>query len=182
MFGVRQTGGSSLLAWWMIDLDRVSSLHARTRFTVRAEMGVSDLGDEARVAPLIAEPTDLVIQSRPPDMRIVGEPSLQVSDERFERVGIRPGTGSRRAGSGQIGPDGLSVPVQVAGDRRDGPAALVQSMCFHVFPMCEHAGRGSLRADCLVAFSIQGAHFRWWMVQLTVAGWGISVIEGGEFQ
>ena len=56
-------------------------------------------------------------------------------------------------------------------------------MCFHVFPMCEHAERVSLRAGLLGRSSAsKGAHRRGWMVQLTGTGWGISVIEGGEIQ
>lgn len=58
----------------------------------------------------------------------------------------------------------------------------MQCMRFHGFPMGEHAGQGSFDADCLVVVGIEGPHFRLWTAQLTAAEWGISVIEGGEFQ
>ncbi len=49
------------------------------------------LADEARVAQRIAEPPDLVIEGRGPDVRIVDEPRRQVLGERLERVGRRSG-------------------------------------------------------------------------------------------
>lgn len=33
----------------------------------------------------------------------------------------------------------------------------MQSMCFHAFPMCEHAGRALPSCDCVVAVRVEGA-------------------------
>ena len=55
-------------------------------------------------------------------------------------------------------------------------------MCFYVFPICEHAGRDSFGLAAWSPSASKGSHFRGWMVQLTGAGWGISVIESGEVQ
>ena len=83
----------------------------------------------------------------------------------------------------QVGPDRLAVPAEVSGDGRDRPAPFVQCMCFHVFPMCEHAERVPFELVLLGRLSAsKGAQPRWWMVQPTRTGWGISVIEGGEFR
>ena len=89
-------------------------------------------------------------------MRIVDEPRRQVLGERLERVGRRSGPDAGNARPVDVGPDRLAVPAEVAGDRRDRPAPASQCMCFHVFPMCEHAERVSLRAGCLVAVSFEG--------------------------
>ena len=70
------------------------------------------------------------------------------------RRALRPETGDSLPVD--VGRDGLAVPAEVPGDRRDRPAPAPQCMCFHVFPMCEHAERVSLRAGCLVAVSFEG--------------------------
>ena len=80
-----------LLAGRMVDLDGVAALDARAGFAVRPEPGQPHLADEARVAQRIAEPADLVIEGRGPDVRVVDEPRRQVLVERLERVGRRAG-------------------------------------------------------------------------------------------
>ena len=159
------------------------SLDAVTGLAVRPESGQPHLAGEARVAQRIAEPDDLVIEGRGPDVRVVDEPRRQVLGERLERVRRRSGPDAGDPLPVDVGPDRLAVPAEVPGDRRDRPAPASQCMCFHVFPMCEHAERVSLRAGWLGRSSAsKGAHRRGWMVQLTGTGWGISVIEGGEIQ
>ena len=74
----------------MVDLDGVASFDARTGFAVRTEPGHSQLADEARVAERIAEPDDLVIEGRRPDVRIVDEARGQVRLERLEWIGAEP--------------------------------------------------------------------------------------------
>ena len=150
---------------------------------MRPEPGQPHLAHEARVAQRIAEPFHLVIEGRRPHVRIVDEPRRQVFGERLERVWRRLGPDSRDPLPVDVGPDRLAVSAEVPGDRRDRPAPAPQCMCFHVFPMCEHAERVSLRAGWLGRSSAsKGAHRRGWMVQLTGTGWGISVIVGGEIQ
>ena len=172
-----------LLARRMIDLDGVASLDPRAGLAVRPESGQAHLAGKGWVAQGIAQPPDLVIESGRPHVRVVDEPGRQVREERLERVGRRLGPDAGDPLPVDVGPDGLSVPAQVPGDRRDRPAPVPQCMCFHVFPMCEHAERVSLRAGWLGRSSAsKGAHRRGWMVQLTGSRWGISVIEGGEIQ
>ncbi len=89
---------------------------------------------------------------------------------------------ARRPRPAQMGPDRLAVALEMAGDRGDRPAALEQCMSFHVFPMCEHAGRDSFGLAAWSPSASKENRFRGWMVQLTGAGWGISVIESGEVQ
>ena len=150
---------------------------------MRPEPGVSHLANEARVAERVAEPLHFVIEGRGPHVRVIDEPQLDVGDEGPERIGLRSPADSGGPVPVEIGPDRLSAPAQVAGDRGDRPAPLSECMCFHVFPMCEHAERVSLRAVLLGRLSAsKGARPHRWMVQLTGTGWGISVIEGGEFR
>ena len=70
-----------------------------TGLAVRAESGQADLADEARVAERVAEPADLVIEGRGPDVRVVDEPGRQVLDERLERVRAPIGPGRREPSS-----------------------------------------------------------------------------------
>src|SRR5581483_4527318 len=82
-----------------------------------------------------------------------------------------------------VGPDRLSIPTEVPGDRRDRPAPLLECMCFHVFPMCEHAERVLPSSWLLGRCQLRrGAQPRGWMVSSPGSGWGIAVIEGGEIQ
>jgi hypothetical protein len=67
---------------------------------------------QARVTQRVTERDDLVEQGRRPHVTVVREPQ----------------------------PDVL-LAIQVAGDRRDRPSPLGQSMRFHVFSLCDHDGR-----------------------------------------
>ena len=58
---------------------------------MRPEPGQPHLAGEARVAQRIAEPPDLVIEGRGPDVRVVDEPGRQVLRERLERIRGRSG-------------------------------------------------------------------------------------------
>src|SRR6202034_3988516 len=133
------------------------------------------LAGEARVAQRIAKPDDLVIEGRGPHVGTVDEPGRQVLAERLERVWCSADSDAGGPLPIDIGPDRLAVPAEVPGDRRDGPAPLPECMCFHVFPMCEHAERVPLRAGWLGRSSAsKGPQPHWWMFS--------SPGQGGEFQ
>ena len=147
---------------------------------------MAELPDEARVAERVAEADDLVIERRRPDVRVVDKAGHQVLGEGIERVGSMSGAHSGHPLAAEIGPDGLSVPAQVPGDRRNRPASFFQCMCFHVFPMCEHAERVLPSSWLLGRCQLRrGAQPRGWMVSSPLRlgnsddqGWGISVIVG----
>ena len=84
-----------LLARRMVDLDGVAALDPGAGLAVRPEPGQAHLAGEGGVAQRIAEPPDLVIEGRGPDVRIVDEPRRQVLGERLERVGRRSWPGRR---------------------------------------------------------------------------------------
>jgi hypothetical protein len=66
-------------------------------------------------------------------VRIVRQPLADVVGDVVERIrpGRRPDPGPALAVD--VGADGLAVSVQMAGDRRDRPALLLQRLRFHIF-------------------------------------------------
>jgi hypothetical protein len=159
----------------MVDLDGVAPLHAMAGLAVRAEPGQADLANEARIAERVAEPPDLVEERGGPDVRVVGEAGHEVVDERCQWVRPRSRSHTGLPPPSEIGTDRLSIVTLMAGDRRDRPAPLEQCMCFHVFPMCEHAERVPLRVGCLVAASFGGG-------PLPRVDDSAHRAQGGEFQ
>jgi hypothetical protein len=72
-------------------------------------------------------------QGASPQVRILGQPTGDVVDERLEWVFT---CGFADAGCGDavdVVADGATVASRVSGDRRDRPTLLVQCVYFHVF-------------------------------------------------
>jgi len=138
---------------------------------------------EGRVAARVTECDDLVVEGREPEVWVIVEAGSQVRHERLD--GIR-GAAASDTGflfTADIGTDRLAVAPEMAGDRRDRPASLVQCVDFHVFSLCEH-GAGLLRCCGFDTVSIVGASSPVWM-DLSgpgprAQGWGVSVIVSGE--
>jgi hypothetical protein len=123
----------------MVDLDGVPAPDPCACFAVGSESLLADLADEGRVALGVAESAHLLEQDGAPDVVVVAEPGPDVLLEVGQRIGnVGPGTNPGHPFAVQIRPDRLSVTAQMAGDGRDRPSPLSQSMSFHVFSSCEH--------------------------------------------
>src|SRR2546430_2466400 len=110
------------LARFVVDLDRRPAPVAGTAIAVRPETAEADLPDEGDVALLIAEPADLVVEGRAPDVRVIAQTDLQVLDEWLEAVGVRRLPSPWLAQAAQVGLDRVAADADVAGDGRGGPA------------------------------------------------------------
>jgi hypothetical protein len=75
-------------------------------------------------------------------VRIIGEPLADVVGHDIERVVLPAAANARLALAVEVGTDGLTVSIQMPGDRRDRPALLAERMRFHIFLRCHH-GAGS---------------------------------------
>ena len=149
---------------------------------MRSTPSVADLADEARMAALIAEAVDIVIDGRSPDVRVAIEPRLS----RY-RMNGSSGSGSDRARTSgcwfrTIGPDGLSVP-----SRWRTIAEIVQPRSCRTgtstsSPYVSMQGWGSLRADCFVAVSIEEDTFPRLGGPAPGRGWGRSDLAKGSGQ
>ena len=122
-----------LFASGMVDLDRLSTLYPRARLAVRAQAGQADLAGEAHIRAAVTEDDDLVVERRGPQVRVVGKARRDVGAVVGKSIRPRRATNTRSSFAGQIGADRLAVTVEMAGDGRDGPSPLEQSICFHVF-------------------------------------------------
>ena len=67
-----------LVARRVEDLDGVSAHHAMTGLAVGSQASEADLTGERRVARLVAEAPDLVMEGGSPDVRVIGEAKRQV--------------------------------------------------------------------------------------------------------
>lgn len=134
-----------LLTRWVLDRCVRPTLGGRAGLAVRPQIPSADLACEGRIRPVVAKPGDLIEQGHCPQVRVFGEACADVVDERLERV---VGGGLPDAGGPlvvEVGADGLAVPVQVPGDRRDRPALPAQCVSVDVFLPCQHGKRGLLR-------------------------------------
>ena len=111
---------------------------------VRAQLGVSHLAHEARVAELVSESFDFVIEGTCPYMGVVGETPAEVGDEGLKRIRCIGSADSRLALPAQVRPDRLTITAQVVGDGGDRPTPFSECLCFHVFSLSKHGG-GPLR-------------------------------------
>ncbi len=75
-----------LLSGGMGDLRGIASFHAIAGLAVRAELGVSHLADEARVAERVSKARYLVIEGACPHVGIVAKALGEVGNEGFERI------------------------------------------------------------------------------------------------
>ena len=82
------------------------------------------------------------------DIRVLGQPGRAVGGERPERVSCGPGPHAGLAVTAQVGADGLAVPPEVAGDRRDRPPLTGKRVRVDVFLPCDHERRGSFELAC----------------------------------
>ncbi len=108
-----------LLTRRMLDRRVRPALRRRARLAVRPQTPGAELAGEGRIRPVVAEPGDLVEQGHRPQVRILGEACTDIVDERLERIGFGGLAFAGDPAAGQVGADGLAVPAQVPGDRRD---------------------------------------------------------------
>jgi hypothetical protein len=137
-----------LLTRRVLDIDMRPAVARRARLAVRAQLSIAQLAGEGLVAPAIAERCDLVEQRRRPHVLIVGEPLAHVRLEAIERVRLVVGAQAGLPFAGQVGPNRLAVPADMAGDGRDGPPPRPQRCDLHVFLWCQHRGRAPPARRC----------------------------------
>jgi len=90
-------------------------------------------------------------------MRIVNETGPDIPLERGEWINRDRNTNTGLSLAVQMRADRLTVPLEMAGDRRDRPAPFPQRMGFHVFSLCEHGERGSFGLVGVRTASLDGA-------------------------
>src|SRR5208283_3792967 len=122
-----------LVARGVIDLDRISTLYPRARLAVRAQARQADLTGEAHVRTAVTETDDLVVKCRGPQMRVVDKAGGEVRAVVGQSIRPRQAPDTRSSFAVQVRANRLAVTLEMAGDGRDGPSPLEQSICFHVF-------------------------------------------------
>ena len=135
---------------------------------------MADLSHERWVALRIAQRRYLVEQRRCPNVRIISKPLTHIRLERLERIRLGRHPFARDPFTQQIHPDSLSVSSQMAGNGRDRPPPLFQSMNFHALLLYQHKGQGS--SPKLPMFSNQQ------LGQGALPDNGYLAPGGGEFQ
>jgi hypothetical protein len=76
---------------------------------------------------------DLVVECRSPQMWVVDEASGEVRAVVAKSIRARRAPDTRNSFAVQVRANRLAVTLEMAGDGRDGPSPLEQSICFHVF-------------------------------------------------
>ncbi len=100
---------------------------------MRAQARQADLTGEAHVRTAVTKRDDLVVECRSPQMWVVDEPGGEVRAVVGKSVRPCRAPDARSSFAVQVRANRLAVTLEVAGDGRDGPSPLEQSICFHVF-------------------------------------------------